>query len=265
MGDPSNLLVFADDTGFQAEPRRGLPALQAWVGVVVDPVQYLDLKLQVGGQLLRHGVPELHAADIRSPKTTSPWDGRPIDERHAVLASISGMAPRWVERFYSLALFDHQHAWIRRTISEVNIPNWARFTSHKGAAEFMFFSLLRQRLAVDYPGRTVVIVADDSYARSSLRSIFRKGSGVFGEGVHYMSSKAVRGLQVADLVAYALGRVERLAQTGEKQGPFDPVLTKLASDLRPRGHDLRRDLEARRTAARKPRRSRSRGGRSAAA
>jgi hypothetical protein len=234
--DPRHVIAFCDDLTIDPGDSTDVTdPVECWVAAVVKPEKYVLAKPMLRDLAQVAKVREFHLQQIANARKKTPWEGRSTEDRQRWVAILCSHAIRWVDRVYVLGLHLKDHQLLSQMEFSQPPPKWADLTKPKHATEFYFLNLLKLRLRRDYPDRIPVLVMDETNRWKSMsRDIFAPGSGAFMDSVFHWPSDVMRGLQLADLCAYAVNRTHRhrvRLEHGHPPGLFDPPLVGFIEEL----------------------------------
>ncbi len=243
MQSPGSLLVFADDTSVQMDATTNVSApVEMWAAVVIDADDYDEIKFQMAGLSAMVSADEMHFQEICNPKRGTFWHRMDMAPKIRLVAAMCRHASRWIGRVYVFALNNNDHLFFGQNLRfDSPPPRNLNLDNHKQATEFFFHQMLYRRLRHDYPERRFAVVSDLVHRGKVVWDIWASDSYAHGNGVFYVDSKVIRGVQLADLVCYAANRNHRApirAASGRTANPFDEYLVRLYDELRERGEDL---------------------------
>jgi Protein of unknown function (DUF3800) len=229
--------VFIDDSG--AAGHALLPevlepnyACQAAVHVRADSLAGLDEAhdewLTQAGKLVPR-LTEFHGTEIANPGTRSPWRGVPQPARAELLDLAAATWFPFVDHVLFLGLPEAQYNELlgkarseNPDLSALARPEWRR---HKPGLDMVLLSAVGQ-----YAGsleREVVVIEDNGTHQNGFLHLYNSKLGVWRDGVVYMDSRRLAGLQLADFVAFAIFRQfvlrDREAR-GRVRTPIDAAL-----------------------------------------
>jgi hypothetical protein len=227
VADHGNLLTFCD--GFTIVPGQSAYVrrpLEGWVGVSLEPALYLDAADDLRSLLAAAGIAKFRLDDAVSGRKD--WAKRAVDDRLHWIEVFCQHALHWIKRVDVLMLdVQEQGTMERLKLAEPDFtdPGLGRRTT---STESSFIRLLVGRLALDNPGRRLLVVTEDTnrWKIVSQRMSLPAETVLGGQPLNLPAADVI-GLQLADLCAYVVNRAHRhklQAERNAEPGPFDALI-----------------------------------------
>ncbi|GAA6163984.1 hypothetical protein NBRC116590_16880 [Pelagimonas sp. KU-00592-HH] len=210
---PGQTLVFVDETEFQGQEVPELvPDLRVVVGLEIASDHYSEIRSRMIERLERLGVGEFHAAEIVNPKGNSSWRNVEYYERVEALSLLGALIEQANAsmRYAWVSHEDYSDIRSRMQGSRHGDPRLDRNTALK---RFALRSLVLEHREENRP---IAILVDQDRPRNSI--VVDRSEDVpwlIGGGILTAPSHLVHGIQIADALAYGIGRWFR------KRGGFD--------------------------------------------
>jgi hypothetical protein len=233
MEEPGHLLVFVDDGG---TPSRPIPTLvrdfAVYAAVLIPSDAYSSL-IDHAELTLRQVVPqapEFHATEVVNPKRDSPFFGRPVADRVQLIERWGDLVVRYAQRVPYGYIGVDQHRQLQEEHPALDVPS-----DHHAALRLAFYSAMFKMVRQWHPLGSLIVVEDECNTRRLCSEVvILPRVGALNDSIHYLPSHLTVGLQLADLVAYAVNRQfhSRWRQRQGKHGIFDSALAQLLDRLR---------------------------------
>lgn len=227
IAEPSNLLTFCDNFTIvpgQSAYIRG--ALEGWVGVSVEPDHYVDACQDLENLLDEAGVRNFHLDEIVNGRKA--WANHSVADRRHWVEVLCHHALHWIKRVDALLLHAQEHGTMSRLqLADPNLTG-ADLAQRKRTTESSFVRLLVGRLALDNPGRPLVLVTEDTIRwKTVCQDMSLPEGSVYDGRLFNLPSSEVMGLQLAELCAYIVNRAHHQKlreERGTESGPFDELI-----------------------------------------
>jgi len=201
---PGQNLVFVDETEFQGEEVTELvPDLRVVVGLKLTSDHYREVGSRMAKMLDMLGANEFHATEILNPKKGSTWRSVELSERIKAFNLLSDL----IEQSEA----SMRYAWISkcgysniRTQMQNADQETPRLNRNAALKRFTLRSLLSE---LQKEGRPAAILVDSDRPQTSIElDRSEVAPWLIGGGVLRVPSHLVHGIQMADALAYGLGR-----------------------------------------------------------
>lgn len=201
---PGQTLVFVDETEFQGQEVSGLaPDLRVVVGLKVTSDHYPEIRSRMVERLEKLGTSEFHSTEILNPKRNSSWRSVEFSERINAFKLLSNLIEQAEAsmRYAWISKNDYSEIRARMQQSEQGVPGLDRNTALKR------FALRSLVLELREEGRPSAIIVDQDRPRNTIELDRSEDvPWLIGGGVLTSPSHVVHGLQIADALAYGIGR-----------------------------------------------------------
>ncbi|MEZ0001622.1 DUF3800 domain-containing protein [Sinorhizobium fredii] len=199
-----NTLVFVDDTDFHGAAVASLaPDLRVLTAIKLESACYAEIESAMRERLASLGQTEFHVAEIVNPKRESAWRNASHADRIAALALLSSLIER--------ANASMRYAWISKGQYEQMRKDWVQSRGEKlpkdrnAALKRVVLRALMEELSAE--GRPAVIMIDQDRPRPGIEiDKSENAPWLIGGGVMTAPSQNAAGLQLADALAFGLGR-----------------------------------------------------------
>lgn len=238
---PGRILAFCDDTDLTFEPTSTMVGdLHLYGGLVLRSETYAALAHNLASYLAGIGQVEFHGTEIINPKMRSRWKSLDYNARVAALRHVCAAIAETSATFVYARICKAQYADLlkgaRRAIDE---------NSYKAAVKHVFLRSVADYLAAAAPA--VLVIDRDKNTPGPNLVKFEGSATLIGGGAISANSADVLGLQIADVVAYAIGRFLRrrdkiIVTDPERYDLFDRVIMEFLGDLHGRLHEVIKPL-----------------------
>ncbi len=204
MREPGATLVFIDDTNFHGSSvRRLAPDLRVLVGVRIDSGHYAGIEAAMRQRLAEVGEAEFHAAEMVNPDKEGPWRRVSFPDRIAAFKFLGSLIERSCAEMRYIHVSKEQYAELRRAARDAGYGDFG-LERDAGLKRVMLRCVLEE-LALE--GRPAMVVIDQDRVRDGIEQDGSEDAPwLLGGGVLTAPSHLVAGLQIADALAYAVGR-----------------------------------------------------------
>lgn len=207
-----------------------LADIHEWVALIMPSDDYGAMADAVVAFRHEHQLPELHGNEIVTPGSGSPWKPVPVELRLAAFKFACDLAAG------NAAELRYVHISKRQFQEMVAENPCAPFktTKHKPAVMDVFKHCLVERRAETGPS-LAVCDKDKNNPGATLEKI-HGAADLLGGGLIRATSHEVPGLQIVDVVAYAIGRYlkKREAIIAETGSDFEDVAVAFVGQLQSR-------------------------------
>jgi len=238
---PGRILAFCDETDLTFEPTSVMVGnLHLYGGIILRSESYCRLAHTLTTYLADIGQLEFHGTEIVNPTTKSTWKSLGYTAREKALRHVCAAIAQSRAIFVYAYICKAQYAAMLQQAGGA-VAN----KNYKAAVKQVFLRSVADYLAVASPA-VLLIDRDKSTPGPSLVK-FKGGATLIGGGAISANSAHVLGLQIADVVAYAIGRFlrrrDRITATDpEHYDLFDRVIMEFLGDVDGRLHELTRPL-----------------------
>jgi hypothetical protein len=235
---PGRILVFCDETDLTFESTSTMVGeLHLYGGVILRSETYQPLAHTLTTYLAEIGQAEFHGTEVVNPGGKSNWKslsyGARVEALRHVCAAIAESNAIFAYARICKAQFDDM---VRTSGGAIKVDNY------KGAVKQVFLRCVAEYLT-DITSPTVLLIDREKNTPGPSLVKFEGGATLAGGGAISANSACVLGLQIADVVAYAVGRSLRrrdkiVAADSESYDPFDKVIMEFVGGLRGRLHEV---------------------------
>lgn len=201
---PGQTLVFVDETEFQGDEVPDFPPdLRVVVGLKIASDHYYEIRRRMIERLEHLGTTEFHATEIVNPKKSSSWRNIGFSERVEALNLLSVLIEQAEAAMRYAWVSKDQYSEIRAQLQNFGSgdPMLDRNTALK---RFVLRSLA---LELQAEGKPAAILVDQDRPRDMIEVDRSEDMPwLIGGGVLTAPSHMVHGLQIADSLAYGIGR-----------------------------------------------------------
>ncbi|NKK74315.1 DUF3800 domain-containing protein [Rhizobium leguminosarum bv. viciae] len=225
---PDRVLVFCDDTDIAQQPVETLqPDLRILVAVQLTSNDYGPLSRRIQSWLKANGAAEFHATDIVSGKGA--WSTKSVAERRAALEFIASSFAELLVRVDALWLPKGSYAAYREEAEKLGKVS----VGFKSGLRRVFLRCLMERLSREALPAVLVVDQDKTQSNAFVDNSWPEGAFLVGGGPVTAPSHLVPGLQVADMMAWAVNRylTKRQLFDSGKQSGFDQVALELVASI----------------------------------
>jgi hypothetical protein len=232
MEEPGHLLVFVDDGGTPSRPIPTLVRDFAVYAAVLIPSDSYSLLVDQAELALRQVAPlapEFHATEVVNPKRGSPFFGRPVADRVQLIQRWGDLVVRYSRRVPYGYIGADQHRKLQEERPALDVPR-----DHHAALRLAFYSAMFKWVRQWSPEGSLIVVEDERNRRTQCsEAVILPTVGALNDSVHYLPSHLAVGIQLADLVAYAINRQfhSRWRKSQGKPMTFDAAITQLLDRL----------------------------------
>lgn len=208
MRKPGATLVFVDDTDFHGNQGQGLVTdLRVLAAIKLDSTHYPGIELAMRERLTQLGQQEFHISDIVNPKRGKPWDNVSITDRIEALNLLSSLIEKsgasmrhaWVSRY--------QYNVLRTALTQQG-RNDLGLDRNAALKRFVLRSLLEE---LNAEGRPALLSIDQDRPCPDIElDLSEPAPWLIGGGILTAPSHTLFGLQLADALAYGIGRRFRI-------------------------------------------------------
>lgn len=226
---PSQTLVFCDDTNIPGSPVTSFVNETRMLGAIVMSSSDYEVALGVIAELLVEvGVDEFHAADLVNPKSGSAWKAIPDLTRARAFRSISDITLRSVNHFYYAYVSKEQYVELRQRAEAIAPVSVGAVAGLKR----VFLRSLFEKLDGNVE-RVAIVMDQDRPLIEPVIELWPEGSFAIGGGPIAADSKAVPGLQIADMAVYSVCRylIKRPALREDAGSVFDRIALETVAGL----------------------------------
>jgi hypothetical protein len=226
--------LYMDDSGRTGRPQGADPLAENYAhihGVVVPSEFHAALLerhaawLAMASACANTTVKELHTKELVNPTSKSSWHGVSIESRRTALVAAYemlwevGLVLPW------LGVPEAQYR-VMLAAADGGHPHWFPWQRHKPGIEMVMLKAVASSLSPSDP-RFVVVSDNNDVYRDALVQLFADEVPIWQNGVVYSDSRALPGLQLADLAAYTFLRQMTIydrRRAGEGSKRFDDII-----------------------------------------
>ena len=204
MVRPGRTLVFLDETEFQGNEVPDLaPDLRVVVGLKMASDHYSEVQSKMAERLQWLATNEFHATEILNPKKGSSWRHVELSERIEAFNLLSTLIAQTDASMRYAWISKGDYLQIReRMRSEGHVAG--RLNRNTALKRFALRSLLKE---LQEEGRPAAVFVDQDRPRKSIElDRSEKALWLLGGGVLTSPSHLLHGLQLADALAFGIGR-----------------------------------------------------------
>jgi hypothetical protein len=238
LNAPGRILVFCDETDLTFDPTSTMVGdLHLYGGVILRSETYQPLAHTLSTYLSEISQAEFHGTEIVNPKGKSNWKslsyGARVDALRHVCAAIAE----------SNAIF----AYARICKAQFNdmvltFGGAIKVDNYKGAVKQVLLRSVAEYLT-EVTSPSVLLIDREKNTPGPSLVKFEGSATLLGGGAISADSACVLGLQIADVVAYAVGRFLRrrdkiVAADSDRYDPFDMIIMEFVGGLRGRLHEV---------------------------
>ncbi|MGY4399292.1 DUF3800 domain-containing protein [Bradyrhizobium sp. USDA 3315] len=238
---PGRVLAFCDDTDLTFEATSTMVGnLHLYGGLILMSQAYGPLAHNLAAYLAEIGQVEFHGTEIINPKPTSRWKSLSYAARVEALRHVC-MAIRDSGGIFVYArICKAQYANMLNTAGEAIAED-----CHKVAVKHVFLRSVAEYLAATPPA--IVLIDRDKNTPGPGLVKLEGGATLVGGGAISVNSAHIIGLQMADVVAYAIGRFLKRRDKIAAKYPavydsFDTAIMEFLANLDGRLHDITKPL-----------------------
>ena len=222
---PGATLVFVDDTDFHGDQGQGLALdLRVLAAIKLDSAHYPAIEQAMRERLSQLGQEEFHVSDIVNPKRGTPWSDVSIPDRIEALNLLSSLIEDAGASMRSAWVSRAQYDELRQGLTRQGGGD-LRLDRNGALKRFVLRSLLEE---LHVEGKPALLGIDQDRPRPSIeldRSEY--APWLIGGGVLTAPSHALLGLQLADALAYGIGRRFRIRNKFDEGSASDLDLAAL--------------------------------------
>jgi|SRR5581483_1786947 len=237
LSTPDRTLAFCDDTDLTLKPTSTMVGdLHLYGGLIVKSEAYAPLALNLASYLAGIGQVEFHGTEIINPKTGSRWKALDYNARAEALRHVCTAITETSATFVYARICKTQYADLPKDVGRAIDE-----TSYKAAVKRVFLRSVADYLAAGAPA--VLVIDRDKNTPGPTLVKFEGSARLIRGGAISANSADVLGLQLADVVAYAIGRFLRqrdkiVATDPERYDLFDRIIMEIIGGLYGRLHDV---------------------------
>jgi hypothetical protein len=205
---PGATLMFVDDTDFHGDQGQGLATdLRVLAAIKLDSTHYAAIERAMRERLTQLGQREFHVSDIVNPKRGTPWSNVSIPDRIEALNFLSSLIDNAGASMRSAWVSRGQYNELRKALKQQG-GNDLGLDRNAALKRFVLRSLLEELHA---DGGPALLSIDQDRHRSDIElDLSEPAPWLIGGGVLTAPSHALLGLQLADALAYGIGRRFRI-------------------------------------------------------
>lgn len=237
---PGHTLVFCDETNVTDAPADAevVPNLRIQCALVIQSDAYIKIAAAMKERLKILGPTEFHATEIVNPTKSSSWKPISIQNRLDAFDFLKDSILKTTMRILYAFVGPEQYV-NELSVAAEKIKGESINMGYIAALKTVFLRSLFEQLApMDSP---VTLVFDQDKPQSSPTiELWPEGNFLFGGGPIAANSADIPGLQLADMIAFSLGRYMRnrkLWQENEPK-PFDLIVLELLVNMENKFHCL---------------------------
>lgn len=238
---PGHVLAFCDDTDLTFAPTSTMVGnLHLYGGLILRSDAYGPLAHNLTTYLADIGQIEFHGTEIINPKVTSRWKSLSYCTRAEALRHVCAAIAESNAIFVYARICKTQYADMLKVAGRAIEED-----CYKAAVKRVFLRSVADYLAAE--PRAVLLIDRDKNTPGPSLIKFEGSAALIGGGAVSANSADVLGLQMADVVAYAIGRFLRRrdgisATDPERYDLFDRVIMEFLGDVDGRLHEVTKPL-----------------------
>jgi len=234
---PGRTLVFIDDSGTPEQPLGEdlVRDFKLHAAVVLSSDAYRDFLGKHREFLLRYPwADEFHTVDVFQGKRGT-WGAQNEETRRRAFNTMAGHFEQFVKKALYVYVGVDQYKEIMERARDAGTlhPHNVNWDSHSEGARIVLLKSIVARVGIDSNAWPLVVVEDAEGGRENCREVmFGPQENVFSDAVFRVDSKAVPGLQLADLLAYCLNRLHHVRakiRTNQLPRELDPSVMRFLS------------------------------------
>jgi hypothetical protein len=241
LGTSGRVLAFCDETDLTFEPTSTMVGdLHLYGGIILRSEAYRPLAHTLTTYLADVGQAEFHGTEIVNPKAGSNWKSLDYGARVEALRHVCTAIAESSVIFVYARICKAQYADM-----VINAGGAIKEDNYKAAVKQVFLRSVTEHLTGADPAVLLIDREKNTPGPSLVK--FEGGGGLTGGGAISADSASVLGLQIADVVAYAIGRFLRrrdkiAAADYARYDRFDTVIVEFLGRLHGRLHDVSQPL-----------------------
>jgi hypothetical protein len=234
---PGRILAFCDETDLTFDPTSTMVGnLHLYGGIILRSENYGPLAHILTTYLADIGQLEFHGTEIVNPTAKSTWKSLGYAAREKALRQVCAAIAQSRAIFVYARICKAQYADLLQQVGGAVAKK-----NYKAAVKQVFLRSVAEYLAAAGPA-VLLIDRDKSTPGPSLVK-FEGSATLIGGGAISANSARILGLQIADVVAYAIGRFLRrrdgiTATDPEHYDLFDKAIMEFLGDLDGRLHEV---------------------------
>jgi hypothetical protein len=238
---PGRIIAFCDETDLTLTPTSTLVGeLHLYGGVILRSETYSLLSQNLTGYLADIGQVEFHANEIVNPNSKSRWKALDYGARVEALRHVCSVIADSNAIFVYARICKAQYTELLEATGGA-----AEGINYKAAVKQVFLRSVAEYLVGTTPA--VVVIDRDKNTPGPSPVKFQGSASLIGGAAISVNSEEVIGLQIADIVAYVIGRFlrrrDRIAPADpEHYEAFDRVVMEFLGHMHGRLHEVLKPL-----------------------
>jgi hypothetical protein len=233
LNTPGRILIFCDETDLTIESTSTMVGeLHLYGGIILRSETYQPLAHTLTTYLAEIGQAEFHGTEVVNPKGKSNWKslgyGARVEALRHVCAAIAESNAIFV---YARICKTQYEDMVRTSGGAIKEHNY------KAAVKQVFLRSVAEYLT-HITSPTVLLIDREKNTPGPSLVKFEGGATLTGGGAISADSARVLGLQIADVVAYAVGRFlrrrDKIVADTDSYDPFDTIIMEFVDGLRGR-------------------------------